>query len=347
MSMINSLTPTGMNLGQISEAALAICRIAKATNMTYLKTAERLVKVCTPNAEATVGSVTVVLDKKGCKSVKEMCQGLRDRNKECEDLASTASKALKQKELQVGRLQRVELCGAMNGKCDIRLVGSHGEKALSLKFGNDAPERLQARQWQTMHANYYSHGFDITDLERSYGRVYRQISTPAARRSNNAGDWSPQLRGGGNSYQTWEREELMRSVVNGSSKFDRRLCAESMADAFCRDEREVVMVDMKTGTVQCLNRNELVKKFNHALKHRRISFKTHCASRTNKLLCLIGGEVFLTICSTVASVKAPGPRRTALYVVRPQTSFTPNMEVLMKNAAVSQSARKKKRLGVR
>ncbi len=335
-----------MNCGQISEAALAICRIANATNMTYLQTAERLVQACAADVETTIDRIKVVLDKKGCKSVKEIHQGLKDSNKNCKDLMSIADKVLTQSELQVGRLRRVELCGAMNGKCDVRLVGSRGTKALSLKFGNDAPERLQARQWPTMYANYYSYGFNITDLERSYGRVYGQISTPAARRSNAPGDWSKPLRRSADTYQAWEREELMRSVVNGSSKFDRRLCAESMADAFCRDEHEVVMVDMKAGTVQCLNRNALVKKFNRALKHRRISFETHYASRTNQLRCLIGSEVFLTIYSTVASVKAPGRSSTVRYVVRPQTSFIPHMEVLMKNADVVQRTGKKKRRGV-
>ena len=284
----------------------------------------------------------MLLDKKGHASVEELRQCLKQNLAECNNLMAIADVVLATKELQVGRLLRVEVCGGKNGKCDVLLVGSEKRVPFSLKVGHKSAERRQAHTWDGVSKKFTGWGFDISSLERAYQTMHDKTSSPKRRYSKEPGDWTPGLRAHADASQLCELK-IMQSIANKTCRFDRRRCAEGIADAYCGGEPEIILVYMDTGVVQRLNRKALVKKFDRAFKCRRITFGVRSSGRTNHLSCMIGGEEFLYICSTVAAYDAPGYFDPYLCLIRPQTSFIPKLDVLLKPQPRAQRTRTTRR----
>lgn len=325
MGRLNTTTATGINLGETAESAFGIQALSRATGQTPRTIAEALLRSSRKGStKLQVHHVSVSVDKKSQKAIREVHEGLKRDDERILAMLEQSAALLASPELAVGKLTHLDLLGGNRQKCDVRLVGADRSVAVNLKYGHDAPTCRQSLDWDRIVASFSELGFDVSFFQAEYQALYAAFSKPALRHSKSKADYSPELAANAEQYRLCERT-LFNRIAAGAASFDPDALARGLVHLYCGDEPEVAFVDLKTGSLRVIGTGSL-PELSSRISSSTVTFRTSHSARTNHLWVLLNGVEFIHIHSTVstnAHKKVPNMR-----VVKPQMWFEPSLDVV-------------------
>ncbi len=327
MGMYNQRTHTGINSGELSEAVLAVHAVSRASGLSGSDVVGTLLG--SDGRRIPVGGVTVSYDGKAETAFREVEKNIVEPSELYLELRRSAARVLGEVLPLTGNLSKVEVLGAGRGKCDVRLEGSSGSVALSLKYGHGAPTRRQSPKWGTMVEAYGLVGLDIGFFEREYAAAHRRFISGGLRNSRRKGDYSPELRAACDLMHATELSMWHGLADRMPHVFDPRKAAEGMISMYCGAEQDIHYVDMRDGTRQVVDRTQTQRVYEVlSAGPPTLTVGSTGTGGTNMLDLHVGGvhvfHAFSTV-STNAARKRGGDMRTP----KPQTYFVPQLANLL------------------